>query len=145
MTKNNPYISLSEAAKQTGKSKSVLSKALNNGTLSYVEKSETGYKIDPSELFRVFELKNENPVQEPKKEQKRTHNENIENLLRIKELELKLEVTEREKDFYRLQCDKVETEKEDWKKQAQTLLLKAPEKPAEKGKGFFARLIRVRG
>jgi spore germination protein GerM len=141
MSKNNHYLSLSEASKQTGKSKSVLSKALNNGILSYVEKNDAGYKIDPAELFRIFPIKNKNSVQEAEKEQFRTHNGNIENLLKIKELVLRLEAMEREKDFYRQQCDKVETEKEDWKKQAQTLLLKAPEKLVERRKGFLGRLI----
>jgi hypothetical protein len=47
-------LSLSQAAKETGKSKATLSKALNNGDLSYISKTEKGYEIDPAELFRVF-------------------------------------------------------------------------------------------
>lgn len=141
MTKNGHFLSLSEASKQTGKSKSVISKALNNGDLSYVSKDASGYKIDPSELFRVFPSNNENTVLEQEKEQLETPIQNIENALKIKELELKLEAMEREKDLYKSQCDKIEVEKEDWKKQAQTLLLKAPEKPVERRKGFFGRLM----
>jgi hypothetical protein len=34
-----------------------LSKALNNGKLSYISKTKSGYQIEPSELFRVFPLK----------------------------------------------------------------------------------------
>ena len=132
MTKNDHFFSLSEASKQTGKSKSVISKALKNGDLSYISKDDAGYKIDPSELFRVYPQKIENPVREPQKEQLETPPKDIENALKIKELELRLEAMEREKDLYKSQCDKIETEKEDWKKQAQTLLLKAPEKPVEK-------------
>ena len=71
-----------------------------------------------------------------------TPTNNIENAFKIKELELKLEAVERERNLYKSQCDKIETEKEDWKKQAQTLLLKAPDKPVEKPKGFFGRLLR---
>jgi len=48
------YLSLSQAAEEAGVSKSTISKYLNNGKLSYVEKDEGGYKIDPAELFRVF-------------------------------------------------------------------------------------------
>ena len=51
-----PYVSLSEAAKITGRSKSTLSKALASGRMSYVSKdAETGaFAIDPAEALRVF-------------------------------------------------------------------------------------------
>lgn len=49
-----PFFTLSQAAKETGVSKATISRALNSGRLSYVEKSQSGYKIDSSELFRVF-------------------------------------------------------------------------------------------
>lgn len=51
---NGTHLSLSQAAKETGKSKGTISKYLKNGKLSYVSKDESGYKIDPAELFRVF-------------------------------------------------------------------------------------------
>jgi predicted transcriptional regulator len=47
-------LSLSQAAKETGRSKTTISKALKNGVLSYVSKTDKGYEIEPSELFRVF-------------------------------------------------------------------------------------------
>ncbi len=50
-------LSLSQAAKETGRSKATISKALNNGVLSYVSKTDKGYEIEPSELFRVFPVK----------------------------------------------------------------------------------------
>ena len=51
-----PYVSLSEAAKITGRSKSTLSKALASGKMSYVSKDPgTGaFAIDPAEALRVF-------------------------------------------------------------------------------------------
>jgi hypothetical protein len=51
---NGTYLSLGQASKACGRAKSTLSKALNSGELSYVEKTQKGYKIDPAELFRVF-------------------------------------------------------------------------------------------
>jgi geranylgeranyl pyrophosphate synthase len=48
------YLTLSQAAKEVGKSKGTLSKDLKTGKISYVEKSDAGYKIDPAELFRVY-------------------------------------------------------------------------------------------
>lgn len=47
---------LGQAAKATGLSKTTISKALKNGSLSYVEKTKAGYKIDPAELARVYPL-----------------------------------------------------------------------------------------
>lgn len=55
-------VSMTKAASLAGVSKSTLSKALKNGRLSYVEKSEKGYLIDTSELFRVFPVNSSKPV-----------------------------------------------------------------------------------
>ena len=48
------FFSLSAAAKATGKSKATLSNAIHSGRLSVHEKTESGYRIAASELFRVF-------------------------------------------------------------------------------------------
>jgi hypothetical protein len=48
------YWTLGQAAKETGRSKSLLHKALKSGRLSFVSKDSSGYKIDPAELYRVF-------------------------------------------------------------------------------------------
>ena len=48
------FLSLGQAAKHSGKSKSTISKALKSGKLSYISKGKNGYKIDPSELHRVY-------------------------------------------------------------------------------------------
>jgi hypothetical protein len=54
---NSHNFTLNEAAKETGRSKGTISKALNNGKLSYISKTKSGYQIEPEELFRVFPLK----------------------------------------------------------------------------------------
>lgn len=46
-------LSLSKAAKETGKSKPTISKAIKTGRLS-AKKVGVGYEIDPAELFRVY-------------------------------------------------------------------------------------------
>ena len=49
------YLTLSQAAKEVGKSKGTLSKAVKDGKLSVAKKDENGsFQIDPAELFRVF-------------------------------------------------------------------------------------------
>lgn len=141
MTKNTTYLSLTQAAEETGKSKSVLSKALKSGKLSHNGKDESGYKIDPAELFRVFPKNSKNAEKNTQKERSRTPESPIENALKIKELELKLESEIKEKIFYKEQFSKMETERDDWKTQAQTLLLKSPEKPTQERKSFFSRFV----
>ena len=121
-TKNSTYFTLSQAHKVTGKSKSVISKALKNGELSYIEKNSSGYKIDPSELFRVYPKKNEKTFENELEEQRRTSA----NYLRTKEIEMNLGVVEKERDFYKQQLDKVEMDRDKWRDQAQKLLLSPP-------------------
>ena len=47
------YWTLGEAAKQTGRSKTQLHRALKSGKMSSVEKTTQGYKLDPAEVFRA--------------------------------------------------------------------------------------------
>lgn len=48
------YLTLGQAAKETGKSKATISKYIKNGKLSVHSRTDNGFQIDPSELFRVF-------------------------------------------------------------------------------------------
>lgn len=48
------YLSLVQAAKESGKSKSVIHNALKSGRLSGTRNDKGGWQIDPAELFRVF-------------------------------------------------------------------------------------------
>lgn len=47
-------LSLSQAAKMTGRSKSTIGRALKAGRLSGIQNDDGTFSIDPSELFRVF-------------------------------------------------------------------------------------------
>jgi hypothetical protein len=47
-------LTLSQAAKEAGISKSTLSKALSTGRVSGQRQEDGSFRIDPSELFRVF-------------------------------------------------------------------------------------------
>jgi hypothetical protein len=69
MEKNINYITLGQAAKETGRSKSTIFKAIKNGTLSYVEKTSSGYKLNPEEVFIVFP---ENDLDRSQSERSRT-------------------------------------------------------------------------
>jgi len=47
-------LTLGQAAKHTGLSKSTISRAITSGKLSVISKNSGSYSIDPAELFRVF-------------------------------------------------------------------------------------------
>lgn len=47
-------LSLSQAAKATGRSKSTIGRAIKSGSLSAVRNDDGTFSIDPSELFRAF-------------------------------------------------------------------------------------------
>lgn len=85
---DSQYLSLNEAATQSGRAKSTISKALKSGKLSYLSKDpKTGaYEIEPSEVHRVFPRKQETP----ESYQKETHRNPSENSV----LQVKLEVME---------------------------------------------------
>jgi hypothetical protein len=129
---------LGQAAKATGKSKMTISRAIKEGKISANKNDNGDYEIDPSELHRVFPLVTEIHV---------TSNDNVttrdtksDNMLhRIKELEIRLEVTQErvsDRDTQLRQKDSLITdirqERDDWKQQAQKLLLTHNPEPATK-------------
>ncbi|TDT43643.1 hypothetical protein CLV90_2765 [Maribacter spongiicola] len=134
------YLSLGQAAKATGKSKSTISKALNSGKISYVSKDSSGFKIDPAELFRVYP---KNEKRNSKGEPLETPKANTETQHKIKVLEVQLEAVnekvkalEADKEDYKSRLDKESEER--WKLFAQ-LTHEQKETPVKKG--FFGRLF----
>lgn len=51
-----PELTLSQAAKLTGKSKSTINRAIKSGKLSATRHDDGSYSIDPAELSRVFNM-----------------------------------------------------------------------------------------
>ena len=51
-----PELSLSQAAKLTGKSKSTINRAIKTGKLSATRHEDGSYSIDPAELSRAFHM-----------------------------------------------------------------------------------------
>lgn len=51
-----PKLSLSQAAKLTGKSKSTINRAIKTGKLSATRHEDGSYSIDPAELSRTFDV-----------------------------------------------------------------------------------------
>lgn len=130
-------MTLGEAAKAVGKSKTTISKYIKNGKLSVLSKDDNSYKIDPSELFRVFtpvDTSNSQGGQSlTPKVTGVTHDDYTELKIQLEIMKVKLEAeTKRANDM--------QSEKEDWKHQAQKLLLHAPE-PKQAKQGFLKRVF----
>ena len=51
-----PELSLSQAAKLAGKSKSTINRAIKTGKLSAARHEDGSYSIDPAELSRAFDM-----------------------------------------------------------------------------------------
>ena len=92
-----------------------IKKAIDNGDLSVAEKTYRGFKIDASELFRVFPRKTIERSQSVRIEQTET----VENSKEIQALERTLKVMED-------QLEDVKADRDEWRKQANQLLLSAP-------------------
>lgn len=123
MVEPRSFLSLSKAAKETGKSKSVISNAIKSGRMS-ANKNDLGhYSIDPVELFRVFPQNDKNPSKNDEKERNSTAEKNGQNPLKIKELELELKYKDKEINQLANLLAKSEQSEKDWKEQATTLLL----------------------
>lgn len=122
---------LGEAAKATGKSKATISKAIKSGRIS-AKKDETGtFRIDPSELHRVYTPtvsveQKDTPIIPP---------ETSENHSLVRELKARLEAAnERLSDKEDVISD-LREDRDKWRQQATALL--ADQRP----KGFFNRLL----
>ena len=127
---NGIYLTLGQAAKETGRSKSTIFKALESGKLSYVEKTTAGYKIDPAELFRAFPKTPEND----KKEQSETPENTKEN-----------EYLRRENELLREQLKREQEQADHWRRQATALLTHQPEakpEPTPTKSGLLNRIFR---
>ena len=111
------YLTLGEASKETGVHKSTLSKSLKSGKLSYFEKNSAGYKIEPSELFRIYPKKPRGSVADTVASER-------------------LDTPERNPDFIRLQVEvellrerltETQEQRDKWQAQAMQLALPKPE------------------
>src|SRR5918992_2033070 len=103
-------LTLSEAAKETGLTKPAIFKSIQKGRLSASKDEKGQWLIDPAELFRVYP-----PA--ANKETVETQTGSLELLLKLKEMEAKLDVTEKrlldkesEIENFRVQVDDLRNE-----------------------------------
>lgn len=115
---------LGQAAKATGMNKMTISRAIGAGRISAVKNEKGEYSIDPAELYRVYPPAGVTDV---------TENGTL--LHRVKELEIRLEAEQERVADQKQMIQEIQQERDDWKKQAQTLLLiyrpETPQKPLQ--------------
>ena len=118
---------LGEAAIACGKSKSTLSKAIKSGKISAFKNDNGAFEIEPSELFRLYPPTpppiEQNTIETVGVEQKETPK----NTNNIEMLEAKLQMANERIDELKLDKEKLEIDKEQWRQQA-TNLLAAPDR-----------------
>lgn len=136
-------LTLAEAAKETGLTKPAIFKSIQKGRVSATKDDKGQWRIDPAELFRVYPPAAKKAITE-------TQTGNLELLLKLKEVETKLEVTEKrlldkesEIENFRAQAGDLRTERERWRTQAEQitrLLTDQREKEQAKKPRFWAWL-----
>ena len=130
------YLSLGQAAKETGKSKSVISKALHSGRLSGKRNDKGEREIDPAELFRVFAKQND---LERKKEQFRTPENPAQNALLEQEIRHLHEQLDRERELNRDLNRRLDAENEERRKLTLLLTDQRATTPQKATEGRLAR------
>lgn len=110
------------AADLTGKSKSTIQRAMNNGKLSYELDANNRRIVDVSELDRVFGLK-------PQKNNSRDPNAGEEELkkasdmLEIERMKMRIRMLEEQLDATKEQMEDLRAQRDQWQKQAQQVLI----------------------
>ncbi len=139
MTETTKVTAAQALNRLSGISKKRLYEMMKNGDISYDTEpwgSKTRRVIDASELARVFGGKyNETQKSETKR------NIASEKPLETTETTLKNKLLEQENKMLHEQVTELREERNDWKQQAQTLLLQSPQKHPERKKGFFNKIF----
>ena len=115
------------AAKAVGKTKSTITKAIASGKLSAIKNDNGAWEIDASELYRVYPP---TPLETVEIEQNDTLKEMGRNSKEIQALERLLKAAEE-------QIDDLKADRDEWRKQANQLLLTNTSTPRKRIFGIF--------
>ena len=115
------------AAKAVGKTKSTITKAIASGKLSAIKNDNGAWEIDASELYRVYPP---TPLETVESEQNDTLKEMGGNSKEIEILERLLKAAEE-------QIYDLKTDRDEWRKQANQLLLTNTSTPRKRIFGIF--------
>lgn len=136
---SNPYrYTLGTAAKQAGVAKSTLSRAIERGEISAIREGN-GYRIDPAELDRWMGNRSAQPSKTISTGHSATPSPN--------DLQQQIDSLKEVISAERRRADAAESDRDEWRKQAQTLALinhpkRAQEGPTARSGGFLVWLAR---
>lgn len=116
----------SEAANAIGLTRQGVIKAIKSGKISASKDHNGAWKIEPSELFRAYPPVNQNTA---------TVAPQVE-----AGIQASLQAVERENELLRGQVNDLREERDEWRRQAQTLAL-TDQRVRETRKGIWARLL----
>ena len=133
---NKTHFTIGQAANETGRAKSTIKKSIDNGELSVSEKTSRGFKIEASELFRVFPRKPEERSQSSAFEQTETIEERLGNSF----LKVKLELLDQRYDDAQRTIEDLRSDRDAWKHQA-TALIENRSETNQPRKGWLARFL----
>lgn len=131
-------LTLAEAAKETGLTRSAIFKAIKSGKLSAKKDEQGHFQIDPAELFRVYKPVNKEPSTSEQRETAKETTETNELRTRLDMIGQLLRQVEGERDDLRRRLDEEATER----RKLTALLTHQQQPPAETARpGFWRRLF----
>lgn len=143
-------LTLSQAAKEVTASRATIQRAIKSGKLS-AEKTDTGYQIDPAELFRVFDpVEMVSPAQSetvrrsgtPDKTDERAHVQALIDAA-VKEATQTAEIDTLKRENAQLESlnSDLQQEREDWKEQARATQRLLEDHRNRHSQGWLERII----
>ncbi len=127
-----PY-TLGEAANAAGKAKSTIFKACKDGVISFSRDERGRFLIEPAELHRVFPPASAERSSEPPAEQPRTNEETLKTAI-------ERDFLKREIEQLRTLLEDMKSERDEWRRQAQTLALTDQTKAEPPRRSWWQRL-----
>ncbi len=127
-----PY-TLGEAANAAGKAKSTIFKACKDGVISFSRDERGRFLIEPAELHRVFPPVSAERSSEPPAEQPRWNEETLKTAM-------ERDFLKREVEQLRTLLEDMKSERDEWRRQAQTLALTDQRKPEPAQRSWWKRL-----
>src|SRR5215217_7448198 len=133
MNANAMAYTLGEAANAAGKAKSTIFKACKDGLISFARDDRGRFLIEPAELHRVFPLVSVERSPDLPAEQPRTGEETLKTAI-------ERDFLKREVEQLRTLLDDMKSERDEWRRQAQTLALTDQTKAEPARRSWWRRL-----
>lgn len=109
------------AAELTGKSKSTIQRAMNQGKLSFEIDNNKRRIIDVSELERVFGLKPEATKEKPSNAEAELEKANA--MIEMERMKMRIKMLETQLETAQDQVEDLKAQRDQWQKQAQQVLI----------------------